>query len=259
MMPESPFLSALSRQTVDPRESRDHGSLQNARLINHLPRPGPDGRTQLILSPLELIRRIAVQPSPPVGTSAEESVETLHRSPARYLWAMLLARIYAAFPLNCPKCGAQMRIIAFITETASVQRILSHIGEPCTPPRIAPARAPLEWQADNSGTVVPREETFSHDALAQPEPDYDFDQRVTYLISAVPAAAAHCCPARQIHLVRPEKHPLKLPAGRHRSIATVRLSIAAPDKPRDRGAMHVGYLGVRGWISFYEGLYVNPQ
>ncbi|MEA3278018.1 MAG: transposase [Pseudomonadota bacterium] len=35
------------------------------RLIYHLPRPGPDGRTPLILSPLELIERIAALLPPP--------------------------------------------------------------------------------------------------------------------------------------------------------------------------------------------------
>ena len=38
------------------------------------------------------------------------------RSPAHYLWAVLIARIYEVFPLLCPKCGGQMRLIAFITE-----------------------------------------------------------------------------------------------------------------------------------------------
>ena len=38
-----------------------------------------------------------------------------------------------------PKCGADMRIVAFITETAPVERILTHVGEPAQPPPIAPA------------------------------------------------------------------------------------------------------------------------
>ena len=38
------------------------------------------------------------------------------RSPAHYLWAVLIARIYEVFPLLCPKCGGQMRLISFITE-----------------------------------------------------------------------------------------------------------------------------------------------
>ena len=39
--------------------------LDRHRLIYHLPKPGPDGRTQLILSPLELIERISALVPPP--------------------------------------------------------------------------------------------------------------------------------------------------------------------------------------------------
>lgn len=46
-----------------------------------------------------------------------------------YTWAMLLARIYEALPLVCPRCGSAMRIIAFITNASDVKRILEHIGE----------------------------------------------------------------------------------------------------------------------------------
>lgn len=35
---------------------------------------------------------------------------------ARYLWAVLLARMYEAFPLTCPHCAAEMRIMAFVTD-----------------------------------------------------------------------------------------------------------------------------------------------
>jgi hypothetical protein len=190
--------------------------LDRHRLIYHLPKPGPDGRTQLIVSPLELIERLAALVPPPrqhrhryygvlapnaplraavtalapessaaqlppsVETSGNEPRETPHRSPARYLWAMLLARIYEAFPLTCPQCGTEMRIVAFITEAAPVQRILNHIDEPATPPRIAPARGPPLWEEDDSGITSLDEERFSGDPLAQPEPEYEFDQRVTW-------------------------------------------------------------------------------
>ena len=49
---------------------------------------------------------VAVQPGPPVKPKP--------RPPAHYLWAALIARIYEVFPLICPMCGGQMRIIAFI-------------------------------------------------------------------------------------------------------------------------------------------------
>jgi len=47
---------------------------------------------------------------------------------------MPIARIDETFPLTCPLCGATLRIIAFIPETAPVHRILDPIGEPHQPP-----------------------------------------------------------------------------------------------------------------------------
>ena len=47
--------------------------------------------------------------------SQGSAVQTQHepappkRSPAHYLWAVLIARIYEVFPLLCPMCGGQMR------------------------------------------------------------------------------------------------------------------------------------------------------
>ncbi len=42
------------------------------------------------------------------------------RSQAHYLWAVLIARIYEVFPLLCPNCGGQMRIIASQSPTAPI-------------------------------------------------------------------------------------------------------------------------------------------
>jgi hypothetical protein len=67
----------------------------------------PDGRpksnaTQVIPAPAS---------NPAVETAVQNPPETIQRSPARYLWVMLLARIYEALPLTCPQYGAEMRII----------------------------------------------------------------------------------------------------------------------------------------------------
>ena len=40
-----------------------------------------------------------------------EPVAPPKRSPAHYLWAVLIARIYEVFPLLCPICCGQMRLI----------------------------------------------------------------------------------------------------------------------------------------------------
>ncbi len=65
----------------------------------------------------------------PEQETPETAVEGLWCSPACYLWAMLLARLYESTPLVCPPCKADMQIIAFITDGGSVSRILKHIGE----------------------------------------------------------------------------------------------------------------------------------
>ena len=57
-----------------------------------------------------------------------------------------VARIYAVFPLRCPRCGAEMRIVAFITDPSTIRGILVHLGEPPRTPRRSrntrPAAAP---------------------------------------------------------------------------------------------------------------------
>jgi hypothetical protein len=95
---------------------------------------------------------------------------------ARYPWAALIARLFLTLPLVCPRCGADMRLRAFITQAAPVRRILNHIGEP---PRISPARGPPAWD-DPASDAVP-----DWNVLAQPQPVYVFDQREQWWPSPV--------------------------------------------------------------------------
>lgn len=60
-----------------------------------------------------------------------------------------------------------------------MRAILEPIGEPSTPPQIASAGGPPEWEGDDSGAAFLDEEGLTGDPLAQPEPEYAFDQRVT--------------------------------------------------------------------------------
>ncbi|MEJ7746081.1 MAG: transposase, partial [Luteimonas sp.] len=127
-------------------------------------KPGPGGSGPLLLTPLELLDRLAAlvppprihrhryfgvlaphaplraavtalavpaltTPAPPRNPSAP-AAEPIHRRAARYAWALLLARIYEVFPLRCPQCGGAMRILAFVTDAATVRDILAHLGEP---------------------------------------------------------------------------------------------------------------------------------
>ncbi|MGH7711953.1 MAG: hypothetical protein ACREOG_11755 [Gemmatimonadaceae bacterium] len=53
--------------------------------------------------------------------------EALPLREARRRWAELLRRIYEVDPLTCPACGGAMRILAFLTEGAVIDRILAHV------------------------------------------------------------------------------------------------------------------------------------
>ncbi|MBU3997756.1 hypothetical protein [Rhodoferax sp.] len=46
------------------------------------------------------------------------------------------------FPLICPHCGAAKRLIAFISFSSDIHKILGHIGADPEAPRITPARGP---------------------------------------------------------------------------------------------------------------------
>lgn len=218
----------LLRYCARPPFSGDRLEWIDAERVRYrLPKARPDGRTELILSPPQLIERVAALVPPPrhrlrryygvlapnaalrpavtalapeqgaeasalgpadphealptaAGEAAPEPTDTSRK--ACYLWAVLLARIYEAFPLTCPHCAGQMRIIAFVTDPASIQAILAHIGEPTRPPTPAPARDPPAWASDIDGGEVmdPQAEPAGIDSLAQPEPEYIFDQRITW-------------------------------------------------------------------------------
>lgn len=63
-------------------------------------------------------------PEPPAaGAPADPEMRALRRR-----WAELIRRIYEADPLVCPRCGATMRIIAFITEPRVIGTILDHLA-----------------------------------------------------------------------------------------------------------------------------------
>ncbi|HEX8011683.1 MAG TPA: IS91 family transposase, partial [Casimicrobiaceae bacterium] len=108
---------------------------------------------------------LAATTSPP-APHPQPAAEPAHRRPARYAWARLLARIDEVFPLVCPLCGADIRVIAFIIDASTIRDILVHLGEPTAPPRIAPARGPPLGDLPDAGprTVDP-----------QPAPEYEFD------------------------------------------------------------------------------------
>ena len=77
---------------------------------------------------------------------------------SRIARAKLMARVGEEFPLQCPACGGDIRLIAFITDPATIRKILTHLGQPLEPPPVSPARGPpTDWgelvQADDHRDV----------------------------------------------------------------------------------------------------------
>ncbi len=65
---------------------------------------------------------------------------------SRIAWAKLMPRVGEEFPLECPGCGGDIRLIAFITEPGPIRKTLAQLGEPLDPPPVSPARGPLtDW------------------------------------------------------------------------------------------------------------------
>jgi ribosomal protein S27E len=42
-------------------------------------------------------------------------------------WAEMIRKVYEVDPMVCPKCGGRMKVIAFITDYAAVDRIIDHL------------------------------------------------------------------------------------------------------------------------------------
>jgi hypothetical protein len=82
----------------------------------------------------------------PTEGCCETQTKPRSHDTSRIAWARLMARVGEEFPLQCPSCGGDIRLIAFITEPGPIRKILTHLGEPLEPPPLAPARGPpTDW------------------------------------------------------------------------------------------------------------------
>ena len=74
-----------------------------------------------------------------------------------------------------------MRIIAFITFSADIHKILEHIGVDPEAPRLTPARGPPLWEGEGAQETGEGVEALPDwDMTAQPAPDYPDDQRTDW-------------------------------------------------------------------------------
>ena len=81
--------------------------------------------------------------------------------PRRVPWAELLQRVFEVDALRCPRCGAQMRLLAAIEDAGVARKILECLG--------LPARGPPRGAAPGV-SVDSAHESWDEGAL------WDFDQ-----------------------------------------------------------------------------------
>ena len=92
------------------------------------------------------------------GDAAEEPLTMVEPEPealrkAKRRWAELLRRILEVDPLVCPRCGDEMRIVAFITQPKVIDRILEHLRR-TESSRRRPRAPPRRWKSATSTTTA---------------------------------------------------------------------------------------------------------
>jgi hypothetical protein len=137
--------------------------------------PWSDGTTAILLSPIELIEKLAALVPPPrrnlvryhgvlaphardrdkivpqVEKEENESSsgnKTSISTAYRLTWAALLARTFHINLERCSLCGGKMKVVAAVTDPDSIRRYLEGTGQSEKLPVLEPARAPPQTELD---------------------------------------------------------------------------------------------------------------
>ncbi len=143
-------------------------------IVYRLSKPNYKGRKFIQLDPMEFLDRIAAfiplprrhrrhyhgvfAPNAPLRkmvracakresfnpTCTRSTVEKTRR--ASLEWAEMIKRIYEIDPLQCSKCGKNIKIIGFVTHQAEINRILKRIGHVIELHEFDRARELLYWE-----------------------------------------------------------------------------------------------------------------
>ena len=172
---------ALLRYVLRPPLAQERALLLGDGLVRlSLKRAYADGTVAVDMDPLSLLCRLATSVPPPRFHTVKYSGVLASASPWRSrigprprpaktdegakpadsdspeaprkrggyrAWAELLRRTFAVDVLECPTCKGRMKLIAVLSEPASVARFLSGLGEPTDPPARSPSRGPPYWRS----------------------------------------------------------------------------------------------------------------
>ncbi len=167
-------LEQLCRYITSPALANERVQTNAAgQVVLKLKTPWRDGTTHLVMSPPELMQRLAAlvprprlhlirfhgvlapnatlramvvpqevrqTPEPAVqgAKPAECEANCSHHHPVRLSWAKLLKRVFDVDLGHCPNCDGELKIIAAILEQPVIEKILTHLGlQARAPPRPA--------------------------------------------------------------------------------------------------------------------------
>jgi len=146
-------------------------------VVLQLKSPWRDGTTHIVMSPLQLMQRLAALVPRPrlhlirfhgvlaphaklraqiVPVEPVNAREACHHHPAqtppasasaRMSWACLLKRVFDIDIEHCPRCAGRLQIIAAIVDPALIAKILTHLHLPARAPPRSPARRVDLFQA----------------------------------------------------------------------------------------------------------------
>jgi len=194
---DRPGLERLIRYCARPPFASENLRWNGPWLEYRLPKPSRTGQISIQLEPLEFIERIAAfipyprrhrrhyhgvfAPSSPLRTKVaanaqkarvevpsevKETVEKVEK--VSFTWAKLIARIYEVNPLICVSCGKEIKIIAFVTHSSQIWRILKGIDWPTDIPEFDSEYEIVTW---NICQLVPETEDGFPDMISQVHPE----------------------------------------------------------------------------------------
>jgi hypothetical protein len=91
--------------------------------------------------------RIGPRPGQAIQADADDAQESKSKRGGYRPWAELLKRTFGVDALECPTCHGRMKLVAMLTEAASIKRFLAALGEPTEVPARSPSRGPPYWKS----------------------------------------------------------------------------------------------------------------
>ena len=121
-------------------------------MTDHIPDPGRH-RTHFYSY---YANRVRGGRDPEASTAKEAEDKAPKKRLCTASWARLISKVYHADPLTCRKCGAKLKVIAYLHDQVSISRILDHLGlsPPERPKPPPPVREVVRVPVDEEGWEI---------------------------------------------------------------------------------------------------------